>query len=205
MRRQKPTLGAIQAAIATSQRLYGSLTEEERAQLDEFAPTGSPRAKPVQHESTEQQLLTKLARSRWWGPGYRHHEQATWSEAEAHRRYRQGVTQGWPDVTVHIPGVTRLRRGIAETDNGTRIALELKRASLAPKRTVDALWWIAWRPHRDAMSDPTHYGLTYEQARTLRLLHNSGYNTMVAHGADEAIEWLDRICGPEPSEPVDWG
>ena len=188
---------------------------ENRAAVDDMArlagrplPFGgehvAPRDKPVAHEAAEQAALTRLVRSRWYAPGYRHMPQETIGRAEALSRYRAGRTPGlldtrlWiPAVDVHSPRLHRLP---------VRAVLELKRADAKPKRDPGEAWWLDWRPEVDPIkAEPTRHGLMLSQAIELQLAHAVGYETMVAYGALEAIAWLDEVAGREPERmPEGW-
>lgn len=148
---------------------------------------------PVQHERTEMESLYRRLRQQWWRWGWWHHEAATWDDREAQLRHRLGVRPGWPDCELHIP----------DPDGGRALAAycELKRPDLRPRRNVPPRWWLEGL----AEGKRSRYGVSGHQLAVLAMLHECGYETMVAYSADEAFQWLDQIAGPRPEQlPRSW-
>ena len=264
MRRQKPTLGAIQAAIAFQRPPRNcpdcgvDVAWEPHAQscrLVEFTETGKTyksgsklivkrkdsiysrkhncyrcrwcgafendvhlpgcdKPSPGPSESAEHKALADWIALQWWAKGVKRPEsQARRSQWEQQRLKDEGGAfgRGMPDWMVLIPWQWKESYEISFQKTPIRLALELKRRSEAPKRPgAGEEWWLSakwpWQIKGEVENDQSkHYGLTWAQAKTLRLFHGAGFQTMVAYGHDEAREWLERMCGPKPDGPIDWG
>ncbi len=170
---------------------------------------------PAPSEAKEQRALSAWARQQWWARGYVHHEQAIESKWQAHKRHRQGVRRGYPDVTVDVPGGPSYYASdpnfadaprqsvpaILHTPPAKHLAVELKRASLRPKRRA-GLWWLAWARELEAdeswhlnPSEPTRHGLKASQAERLAYMQACGWETFVAYGWNEARAWLEAQIG----------
>lgn len=152
--------------------------------LSHFKPAGLRRGRRyTQLEATEQLILTVQARSRWWWPGYRHHEQARMKGREAKQLVQRGVKSGWPDVTLHIP------KRFLSTGPDSDLALR--------NHTVPILAALELKAGKGRP--------TQAQLDTLHELELCGYRTTVAWGWQEAIVWLDEVAGPQPAVmPEGW-
>ena len=195
MRRRitRPTLGAIQASIAfqapPGTKLSTPKVSSRRASETQL---------PAPLETHEHSRIRDYVSRQWYAKGViRPESQASRGLREQAQLRREGGAfgRGMPDWLVLVPVL---------------LAIEVKRVSARPKHDPGPEWWLRdewpWRKQGGIENDhSTHYGLTWAQAKVLRLHYLAGYRTTVAYGADEAIAWLDEQCGPEPSEPVNWG
>ena len=177
------------------------------------------RAKPVQHEAAESDIVWERAwAEHWWAPGLRRIEHRTKDQRE--RMTREGVVSGMPDWWLFVPGrchwddCPHMWNCVHATAPVLAVC-ELK-ALPAPKDALTRTpeWWLgveSWRWTVDSNGDPvreayitptwkwqqTWHRVTASQLFELRQLHQCGFRTHVAYGADEALAFFDRVAGAE--------
>ena len=167
-----------------------ALTDEQRAILES---QDTPRAKPVQHEDAEIDLLTIEAARCWWWPGYTRLEHRTHDARRASKLSRGGVKAGIPDVLIAIPA----RECIIESEKtewraGKVALLEMKAAHHRPAGMLLDGWWL------ESWDTSSKHRVTREQRFWLRLLAQGGADTFVAFGAMEALNWIRNWAGARP-------
>ena len=177
------------------------------------------RAKPVQHEAAESDIVWERAwAEHWWAPGLRRIEHRTKDQRE--RMTREGVVSGMPDWWLLVPTAKDEVDSFGEREP-VRAVCELK-ALPAPAETLPQEWWLgveSWRWTVDSSGDPvreayitpawkwqrTWHRVTASQLYELRQLHQCGFRTNVAYGADAALAFFDRVAGPKPDVlPEGW-
>jgi len=188
MRRQgfarQPSRWQSRFAFLSGKVQAGTATDRETAEWDTLGAAINGRAAPARHEDAEARILASRARERWWWPGLTCHMPEMGSVRAGQKRLKAGGGTGWPDYTLILPC-----RGPVWGDT---CALELKAAHVQPE--------TARRIDGEQLG-----GLSADQAWWLRNLHDAGWQTCVAYGAEQALAALDMWAGPEPAElPRGW-
>jgi len=172
----------------------GNPTPANLAALDEHAQ--SKRAPQVQREKTEALQLGSALLDRWYLPGITCHRPEMGDAVEGLERRMVGGGTGFPDYTLHIPPSDYLLPepgpcGPYWQRPPVLAALELKSLDVWPLT---------------ARGGPSQLGgLSHAQARWLGVLHDCGYQTCVAYGAEMALAWFGRVAGPRPDVlPEGW-
>jgi len=195
-RRKPPSAGAIAGAALLGRSTLPqddprALTDEERQALEQFAPRGAP----VQYERADAESLALHVLHRWWAPGFARHRGEAGNVREGLQGLKEGGVSDWPDFTLLVPPCIRTLRwtgGPPESrEHAVTAALELKSIYVRPGTP---------RGGADQLG-----ALTPGQLRQLRCMRACGWQTCVAYGWAQALAWLDKVAGPEPTElPTEW-